>query len=309
MELDLGEVHSFIVLVDHGHFRRAASDLHLSPSGLTKRIQRLERQLGVRLLERGPEGVLGVTRAGRVFAERARHLLDVARSTALSAQTAASTVVIGLPGLLGPQSVAQWSGVLSPRLQNLLSTRVHLVGVPFDDMATALATHRVDILMSAVPSTEPAVVSTRLWPLVRVGLMARTHPLAGVPNMGVEDFAELPMLRDPALPESWMSLWWLGDVRPVAAARLVEIGARTPEDVFRRVGLGREVSVVQRLFMPPLPESTSYVDLVGAPPTWFYADYREHEVRDSVRQVVGALRTAPPALQNMTADPAVRASE
>ena len=290
MELDLAEVYSFTVLVDHRHFGRAARQLHLSPSGLTKRIQRLERHLGVRLVERGPEGVVGVTTAGVRFADRARHLLVEARNTAIYAREATSTVVIGLPGALGPQSVAQWTGELSTRLRHLLSTRVHCIGVPFDDMATAVATGRVDILLSAVPSSEPAVVSTRLWPLVRVGVLARSHAVSGAPSIAVEDFAQLPMLRDAALPEKWMSLWWLGDVRPLAAARLVEIGARTHEDVLRRVGLGREVTVVQRMFMPRLPEGISYVDLVGAPPTWYYADYREHEPRGSIHQVVQALR-------------------
>ena len=240
MELDLAEVYSFTVLVDHRHFGRAARQLHLSPSGLTKRIQRLERHLGVRLVERGPEGVVGVTTAGVRFADRARHLLVEARNTAIYAREATSTVVIGLPGALGPQSVAQWTGELSTRLRHLLSTRVHCIGVPFDDMATAVATGRVDILLSAVPSSEPAVVSTRLWPLVRVGVLARSHAVSGAPSIAVEDFAQLPMLRDAALPEKWMSLWWLGDVRPLAAARLVEIGARTQEDVLRRIGLGRE---------------------------------------------------------------------
>ena len=51
--MDLGLVASFMTLVDEEHFGRAAARLHLTSPALTKRIQRLERQLGVTLIERG----------------------------------------------------------------------------------------------------------------------------------------------------------------------------------------------------------------------------------------------------------------
>ncbi|MEV6865215.1 LysR family transcriptional regulator, partial [Streptosporangium subroseum] len=74
MDLDLGLVADFLVLVKEGHYGRAAVRLHLTSSALTKRIQRLERQLGVVLVERGPAGVFAVTSAGRRFAIAAEPL-------------------------------------------------------------------------------------------------------------------------------------------------------------------------------------------------------------------------------------------
>ena len=85
MDLDLECVASFLLVLEEGHYGRAAVRLHLSPSALTKRIQRLEHQLGVALLVRDESGVAGPTPAGTRFADQAEYLLDVA----LAAQAAA----------------------------------------------------------------------------------------------------------------------------------------------------------------------------------------------------------------------------
>lgn len=51
-DLDLSSVASFLVLAEEEHYARAAQRLHLTPSALTKRMQRLERQIGAVLLVR-----------------------------------------------------------------------------------------------------------------------------------------------------------------------------------------------------------------------------------------------------------------
>ena len=80
MELDLTCVESFIALANTLHFGRSAALLHLTPSALTKRINKLEIQLGVLLLNRSPSGVVALTLAGERFAPHAHTLLAEARS-------------------------------------------------------------------------------------------------------------------------------------------------------------------------------------------------------------------------------------
>jgi DNA-binding transcriptional LysR family regulator len=75
MVLDLLLASSFVVLAEEKHFGHAAARLHLTKSALTKRVQRLERQVGAALLERGPSGVCQLTPAGRRFAAAAPALL------------------------------------------------------------------------------------------------------------------------------------------------------------------------------------------------------------------------------------------
>ncbi|MBO1753727.1 LysR family transcriptional regulator [Allobranchiibius sp. CTAmp26] len=109
MELNLTEVASWTVLARAGHYGRAADELHVSTSCLTKRIQRLERQLGTPLMERAPGGVLAITGPGRLFAIRAERLLDDARRLATSTHEPAAPVVVGVPGYDGARVLQRWA--------------------------------------------------------------------------------------------------------------------------------------------------------------------------------------------------------
>ena len=96
MDLDLCCVASFLVLSETAHFGRAAAQLHVTAAALTKRIQRLERQVGVPLLVRDTAGVTGLTAAGRRFAVEAEALLAAARAARAAARSGAASVAIRL---------------------------------------------------------------------------------------------------------------------------------------------------------------------------------------------------------------------
>ena len=61
----------FLHLADTLHFARAAKALHMSPSALTRTIQRLEEELGQPLFQRSKRRV-ALTRAGEIFRDPAR---------------------------------------------------------------------------------------------------------------------------------------------------------------------------------------------------------------------------------------------
>jgi LysR family positive regulator for ilvC len=86
-ELDL-----FLHLAESLHFARSAKALHMSPSALTRAIQRLEQELGQPLLQRSKRRV-ALTRAGEIFRDHARaQLAGHARLLeALASETAAPT--------------------------------------------------------------------------------------------------------------------------------------------------------------------------------------------------------------------------
>ena len=52
INFDLSDLRAFIAVADHGSFSLASVELHLSQSALSRRIERLETSLGVRLFER-----------------------------------------------------------------------------------------------------------------------------------------------------------------------------------------------------------------------------------------------------------------
>ncbi|WP_030903676.1 LysR family transcriptional regulator, partial [Streptomyces sp. NRRL F-5126] len=87
MDVDLRLVRYFTVVAEHGNFGRAATRLHLAQPSLSRQIQRLEAELGVRLFDRTPQGTT-LTDAGQAFLPRARALLDDAEQAARAARAA-----------------------------------------------------------------------------------------------------------------------------------------------------------------------------------------------------------------------------
>ena len=82
--VELRDLHCFDVLARTMHFRRAAEELHTSQSTLSRRIRRLEEEMGVVLLTRTSRSV-ALTESGRELATRLpsalRHL-DLALAAA-----------------------------------------------------------------------------------------------------------------------------------------------------------------------------------------------------------------------------------
>ncbi len=66
----------FLHLADSLHFARSAKALNMSPSALTRSIQRLEEELGQPLFQRSKRSV-ALTRAGEIFRDHARAQLGV----------------------------------------------------------------------------------------------------------------------------------------------------------------------------------------------------------------------------------------
>src|SRR6187551_1608816 len=98
-DLDLRLVRYFTVVAQHLNFGRAAVELRLAQPSLSRQVQRLEKQLGVRLLDRTPQGSR-LTEAGQAFLPQAHILLQAARQATLTAHAAAprGSITIGYVG-------------------------------------------------------------------------------------------------------------------------------------------------------------------------------------------------------------------
>ena len=72
--MELRQLHYLVVLAKELHFGRAAAREHIVQSALSQRLQRLEPELGVRLLEHTTHHVQ-LTPAGGAFLLEARQIL------------------------------------------------------------------------------------------------------------------------------------------------------------------------------------------------------------------------------------------
>jgi DNA-binding transcriptional LysR family regulator len=86
------ELKALVVLAETGSMERAASDLYLTPSALTRRIQRLEVELGVVLVDRHFKP-LKLTRAGLDVLAKSRTILSSLSD--LKSSTSGNTPPVG----------------------------------------------------------------------------------------------------------------------------------------------------------------------------------------------------------------------
>jgi LysR family nitrogen assimilation transcriptional regulator len=102
--MELRQFKYFLCIVDAGSLSRAAEQLHVAQSALSKQVADLESELEVQLLLRGRNGV-SATEAGKIFYEYAqgitKQVRDAKAAVHFSADTIVGTVTVALP-----QSVA-----------------------------------------------------------------------------------------------------------------------------------------------------------------------------------------------------------
>ena len=89
INFDLGDLRAFIAVAELGSFRAAAEAIHLSQPALSRRIDKLEGALGVRLFDRDTRNV-ELTAVGRDFVRKARTLLDQLDEMLLGARDVAA---------------------------------------------------------------------------------------------------------------------------------------------------------------------------------------------------------------------------
>jgi hypothetical protein len=117
-----------------------------------------------------------------------------------------------------------------------------------------------------------------------------THHLADARNVSAAEFAALPMLYNPAIPDEWMSVFYLGDIRPRSEAWLVPARPTEMLDVRRQATLRGTVTVAPAMFGAVAEQQLHPVALTGAAPITFHAAYRAHDHRGTLRSLVTALR-------------------
>ena len=119
--MELRQLRYFVTLAEELHFGRAAEREHIVQSALSQQVQRLERELGVRLVERSTHHV-ALTAAGVVFLVEARQILAHADRAAAAARRACGprqrtspqpsfrATPLGTPGRAGPAGERQVIG-------------------------------------------------------------------------------------------------------------------------------------------------------------------------------------------------------
>ncbi|KAG8148723.1 LysR substrate-binding domain-containing protein [Burkholderia catarinensis] len=194
--MDLRCLRSFVMLADTLHFGRAAERLHLAQPALTQHIQRLEKELGVRLLERGPRNV-SLTHVGSQFLVEARGVLAQVERAALVA-IRAQRGEVGRIEVSYASSMA-YSGIL-PALLNEFEriapdVTVGLTEADQESQLVLLEEGRADVALVRLPVDNlPASLSTLTLRKERVVVCLREGHRLAEHRVTMADLANEPFL-------------------------------------------------------------------------------------------------------------------
>ncbi len=204
----------FVRVAEEGQISGAARALYIAQPALSQAMARLERQLGVTLLERHARGVT-LTSAGEILFEKAKATVqaeaDVATTARSLARTHRRTVVLGFlgspPSLLAPQLLSAFAGAC-PEIE------VSFRELRFPTRSAAEWLAGVDLaLCHSSPELRGVGVRTlRREP--RCVLLLDTHPLASRTEIEVLEVIDEPFYgRHPSVDPTWVAFWNLNDHR------------------------------------------------------------------------------------------------
>ena len=287
--MELRQLRYFVTLAEELHFGRAAEREHIVQSALSQQVQRLERELGVRLLDRSTHHV-ALTAAGVVFLVEARQILAHADRAAVAARGAAGVAATLRVGIIDSSydSMPQILHEVQARYPGLV---IHQVEASVPGQYQQLIDGRLDVGVGRAAAA-PAQIASLLFRQDPLGVLVPAgHRFAGLEAVPVADLAAEPLLlaeeaRAPEFNQFTIELCRSAGFTPAVYGGTVE-SIRAAADL---VAQGRCLYCVPSSCIAALP-GTTWRPLTG-PASWYPWSVLWRAADDSghVRAVVSCAR-------------------
>jgi DNA-binding transcriptional LysR family regulator len=184
---DLHDLQAFVAVAERASFRQAAADLFLSQSALSRRIEKLEEALGVKLFERTTRRVQ-LTNVGQAFLVNVRTALDgledaVLGVADLAAHRTGTVTLACVPSAVWhflPEVLSQFSARF-PRIR----VRVHDESA--QDVLNLVLAGEADFGINFTGAEEAEIVFEPIFEERYVLAMRRDHPLARRKSLSWKD--------------------------------------------------------------------------------------------------------------------------
>lgn len=190
--MELRALRYFVTVADELHFGRAAERLHIAQPAVSQQIARLERELGVRLLDRSPRRVQLTTAGQRVLAA-ARRTLAAAEQVQVAADQVVTTLRIGTAAGL----TARLERGIDALRERAPEFDVMLVDLPVEARLNALRHGELDLALTRGVHSVPGLTVLPTWTERLFAVVSTHHPAADRSAIGLAELAG-DTLRLPA---------------------------------------------------------------------------------------------------------------
>lgn len=231
-------------------FGRAAANLHLDPSTVSRQVAQLERRIGVQLFERTTRQVW-LTAEGEQLLGPAGRVVDAAddfRRTARAVERRHGQIVLGFQTHALNKEVLDWINVAEEATG---VGHVRLLEGNFTDPTTGLRDRTCDLALVFAPFDDEGIELQPLVELPWLMFLPADHPLAGRSSLHLAEVLDEPWVRPDTDDEVFRSYWLAEDVRegrppPPAPAY------GTPDSALAVIATGRALGVGASL-RDPIP--------------------------------------------------------
>lgn len=197
---------TFLKAADSGSFLKAAEQMYISTNAVTKQINLLERELGVRLFHRSPQG-LKLTEAGELIYAEAKKLIQhsnaVLRKARALEQPRETVIRVGVSLMNPANTLLELWARASERFPN-----IRLEVVPYEDTVPAFLEvldhmgEKIDLISCPYTTTYwgDRYSSIHLRDLPICITCAKTHPLAQRERLTLDDLhGEALIIASPGI--------------------------------------------------------------------------------------------------------------
>jgi len=194
MKVDTLGVQAFIAIADCAGFQRAADELHISQTAVTRRLQNLESHLGVKLIERTTRNV-ALTATGNDFLPQARRLVselsNALAEIAESGKARRGDVSIACVPTAGIQFLPR---IIQEYSASFPDNRITILDHSSAAVAAAVVRREAELGINLAQTHHPDLISTELL-TDRFALICRDdHPLANKKSVAWKQLASYPLI-------------------------------------------------------------------------------------------------------------------
>jgi DNA-binding transcriptional LysR family regulator len=246
MDFELRHLRYFVAVAEAENISRASKRLHISQPPLSRQIRHLEDAVGISLFDRGSK-MLRLTKAGRIFLDESRGILERVEDASVLARQAgkqdhsgirighsAAASIVALPNIL--REVQRLRGAAKIELRTMTTER----------MIRSLRRGELDLCLS-VCGTVQDLNEFVVTPIDTYGLVvavSKHHPFVDLSKVSMDALVQQPIISLTQARHPWFSAY-IKDVLSVYSSSYEVVEEHDSDDgVLAAVEAGRGIALL-----------------------------------------------------------------
>lgn len=194
MKIDFDGIQAFVAIAELGGFSKAAEHLHVTQTALTRRVQKLEAYLGLRLLDRTTRYV-ELTVVGREFLPQARSIVSemtqaVGRLKDMSRNARGSLTIACIPTMASHALPA----VIRRYTATHPGNRIRIIDASAVEVRDAVLHGQAELGIGIPMERHPDLLETQMLEEPYMFFCRDEHPLSGHKSITWSDLREAELI-------------------------------------------------------------------------------------------------------------------